>query len=303
MEPSDFANSARSYVLHRRGRDVQVRALDLARRGARLVDAVHHVQVAVAPVHEGLGIDVLVVLHEVEAALEPLVDHAAVVARGQAQLGLGGRAQQRPAELVQPLALDDQARGRPLERLHVGHGDADVLEPRGLQRLEAEHVADQARRHVGDRAFLEQDQVVGDPREVLALGVGHRLDPERLGAVAVAGGQAIRPDHRPGGGRRLAGDGRRGLDRIDAVLRRDAEQAHDVGVGRGVVGHPVAHLAVLEHAGRIARLRVADQAWLDGFVHGSLLVGLGPSPTREANVGLAANKRHSVILHRRFRKS
>ena len=105
------------------------------------------------------------------------IDHAAVVAAGQTQFGLGGGAQQRPAELVEPLALDHEARGRTLEGLDVGHRNANVLEPRGLQGLEAEYVADQARRHVGDRALFEQDDVVGDPGEILAgvFGTGSTL--------------------------------------------------------------------------------------------------------------------------------
>ena len=68
------------HVLHRAGGDVEIGALDLAGRGLRLVDRLHAVEKAVAPVHEGLRIDVLVVLGEVEAALQRLVDDAAVVA-------------------------------------------------------------------------------------------------------------------------------------------------------------------------------------------------------------------------------
>ena len=120
--------------------------------------------------------------------------------RRQAELGFDGGAEQRPAELVEALALHDEPGRRSLEGLHVGHRDAHVFEPQRLQRLEAEHVADQAGGQVGDRALLEQDQIVGDPGEVLARVVRHRLDPVGLGAVAVAGGQPIGPDHRPGRG-------------------------------------------------------------------------------------------------------
>ncbi len=140
------------HLLHRAGGDVEVGALDLAGRGLRLVDRLHAVEEAVAPVHEGLRVDVLVVLGEVEAALQRLVDHAAVVAAGEAELRLHGGAEQRPAELVEPLALDDDAGGRALERLHIGDRQPHVLEPQRLQRLEAEHVADDRGRQVGDRA-------------------------------------------------------------------------------------------------------------------------------------------------------
>jgi hypothetical protein len=59
------------HFLHRSGGDVEVVALDLAGLRRRLVDRLHAVEETVAPVHEGLRVDVLVVLHEVEAALEP----------------------------------------------------------------------------------------------------------------------------------------------------------------------------------------------------------------------------------------
>src|SRR5210317_1402125 len=68
------------YVFHGSGSDVEVRAFDLAGGGTGFVNAVHNVQKAVAPMHKGLGVDVLVVLHEVQATFEPFVDHATVVA-------------------------------------------------------------------------------------------------------------------------------------------------------------------------------------------------------------------------------
>ena len=219
-----------------------------------MVHRLHAVEEAVAPVHERLRVDVLVVLHEVEAALQPLVDDAAVVLARQPELRLGRRAEQRPAELVEPLALDDDAGRRALVGLHVGDREPHVLEPRRLQRLEAEHVADDRCRQVGDRAFLEQDQVVGDVAEPLARPARHRLDPVGLGAVLVAGGQPVGPDHGPGRGRALARHRRRRLDRVDALLRRDAEQRQEVGVLRLVVAVPVAHLGILQHAGLVALL-------------------------------------------------
>ena len=89
-----------------------------------------------------------------EPALQRLVDHAAVIAAGQAELGLDGGAQQRAAELVQSLALDHDAGGRPLEGLDIGDGNAHVLQPQRLQRLEAEDVADDRGGQIGDRARL-----------------------------------------------------------------------------------------------------------------------------------------------------
>jgi hypothetical protein len=111
---------------------------------------------------------------------------------------------------------------------------------------------------VGDRTFLEQRQIVGDVAEVLARRVRYRIDAVGLGAIHVAGGQAVGPHHGPCRGRGFAGDGGGGFDRVHTVLRRDAEQREDVGRFRFVVAVPVAHLGIFQHAGRIALLRVRD---------------------------------------------
>ena len=266
-EPSSLGEfGALVHVLHRRGGDVEIGALDLAGRRLGPVDRLHAVEEAVAPVHERLRVDVLVVLGEVEPALQRLVDDAPVVAAREAELRLDGRAEQRSAEFVEPLALDDDAGRRALERLHIGDRQAHVLEPQRLQRLEAEHVADDRGGEVGDRARLEQVEVVGDVGEILPLRARHRIDAEALAAVFLAGGQAVGPDHRPGGGGGFAGDRGGGLHRVDAFLRRDAEAGEDVGVLRLVVGLPVAHLAVFHHAGLVAVLALHGLGRLN--VHG-----------------------------------
>ena len=92
---------------------------DFAAFCARAVHRLHRIEKAVAPVHEGLRVDVLVILDEIETALERLVHDAAVILAREAELGFRSRAQERPAEFVQALALDDDAGGRPLKGLHV----------------------------------------------------------------------------------------------------------------------------------------------------------------------------------------
>ena len=57
-------------------------------------------------------------------------------------------------------------------------------------------------------------------------------------------GEPVGPDDRPRRGGGLAGDGRRGLDVVDAGLRNDPEGGEDVGVLRDVVGVVVPHLRV-----------------------------------------------------------
>jgi hypothetical protein len=117
-------------------------ALDLA---GLLGGAVHRFgdeEVPVAPAHERLGIDVLVVLGEIEPAAQRLVYHPAVVAGAQSELGFGRGAEQRAAVLVQVLAFGDDAVRRSGERLDVGQWDPQILQAQRAQRLEAEDVAD-----------------------------------------------------------------------------------------------------------------------------------------------------------------
>jgi hypothetical protein len=222
-------------------------ALDLTGLVHGPVDGLHAEQEPVAPAHERLAVDVLVVLGEVEAAAEGLVDHPAVVAGGQAQLRLDGGAQQRAAVLVEVLALHHDAVRGSGERLHVGDRDAQVLEAQRAEGLEAEDVADDRRRQVGDRPLLEQVDVVGDVRDVL-IGTGDGVDPVALGLVVLVGGEPVGPHHGPGGGGRLAGYGRAGLDGIHAGLGDHPEGGQDIRVLGLVVRLPVAHLGVGRHA-------------------------------------------------------
>ena len=202
------------HIFHRAGSDVQVVPLNLAGSGGCLVDRLHAVQESVAPVHERLRVDVLVVLHEVETALQRLVHDPAVVAAGKAEFRLRGGAQQRPSEFVEPLALDDDARGGSLERLQVRHRDAHVFEAQRLDRLEAEYIADDRCGEVGDRARLEQVEVVRDVGEVLLFGrssragIRHGIDAVRLRPIEIAGGEPVGPHHRPCRGGRFARDRR-----------------------------------------------------------------------------------------------
>ncbi len=241
------------HVLHGGRGHVHVVALDLA--GLRLgpVDRLDAVQEPVTPAHERLGVDVLVVLGEVQAAAQRLVDHPAVVARRQPQLRFGRGAEQRAPVLVQVLPLHHDAVRRPLERLGVVRRDAHVLQPQRLQRLEPEHVADDRRGQVRYRSLLEQVEVIRDVRDVLALTLlactgRHRVDAVALGLVVLVIGQPVGPHHRPGRGRRLARDrGARLLGR-HARLRRDAERAEHVRRLRLVVRLPVPHLGVRDHS-------------------------------------------------------
>ena len=220
--------------------------------GDRPVHRLHRVEEAIAPAHEGLRVDVLVVLGEVEAAAERLEHDAPVVLGREAELGLDRGPEQRAPELVQVLALHHDAVRRALERLDVVRRDAQVLEPQRPEGLEAEDVADDRGGHVRDRALLEEVEVVGDLGDVLVLAARNRLHGVGLGLVVPVVGQAVGPDHGPGRRGGFARHRRRGLDRVDAGLRRDPERGEDVGVLGLVVRVVVAHLRVRRDARRPA---------------------------------------------------
>ena len=155
------------HVFHGARGDVQVMALDFTRRGGSLVDGFHAVQETVAPVHEGLGIDILIVFHEVQAALEAFVHHASVIAAGKSQFRFGGGAQQWPAEFVEAFALHHDAGGGTLESFQVSDRDAHVFQAQRFHGLETKYVANDRGGQVGDGARLEQIQVIGDVGEIL----------------------------------------------------------------------------------------------------------------------------------------
>ena len=138
--------------------------------------------------HERLRVDVLVVLGEVEPTFERFVDHASVVAARQSQLRFDGGAQQRAAVFIEAFPLHDDAGRRTAKSFDVCNRQTHVFETRRFERLEAEHIADDRRGEIRDRAFLKQRKVVRDVAEILPGLVRHRLDPVGLGAIHVARG-------------------------------------------------------------------------------------------------------------------
>ena len=240
------------HLFHGGGSDVQVMALDLAGFGAGLVDGLHAVEEAITPVHKGLRVDVLVVLHKVQTALQALIDHTAIVLARQTQFRLGRCAQEGLAELVQTFAFHDHAGGRACKGFHIGHGEAHVFQTGGFERLETKDVADDRRGQVGDRTLFEQDQVIGHIAKVLTGVVRDRLNLIGLCAVTVAGGQTVGPDHGPRRGRAFTSHSGGGLDRVHALLGGDAEQGQDIGVLGLIIPVPVPHLGVFQNAGFVA---------------------------------------------------
>ena len=179
----------------------------------------------------------------------------------------------------------------PSEGLHIGGREAHVLQAQRPQRLETKHVADDRGGDVGNRAGLEQVQVIGNVGEVLIGGARYRLDLVGLGAIAVAGSQPVRPHDRPGRRGGLTGHSGGGLDRIDPFLRRDAEQREDIGVLRHITGVPVPHLGVLQYSGLVARGTGFDfggGAVAVAAVAQAGLLHLSPLPTLLAGVRVAA---------------
>lgn len=66
---------------------VQVVSLHLASLSLCLVDGLGYEQEPVSPPHERLGVDVLVILREVQPTTQTLVHGSAIVLRGESQLG------------------------------------------------------------------------------------------------------------------------------------------------------------------------------------------------------------------------
>ena len=89
------------HFFHGAGSHIQIMPFDFAGCGRRAIDGFHHKQKAVAPMHEGLRVDILVILHEVQAAFQAFIHHAAIIAARQAELWFGGRAEQWPSEFIQ----------------------------------------------------------------------------------------------------------------------------------------------------------------------------------------------------------
>ena len=250
MLPSSLANSARSYMpFHVSRGDVEVVPLDLSGFGHRLVDGLHRRQVPITPAHEGLAVDVLVILGEIQASAKRFVHHATVVSGGQAELRFGGRAEQGTPILVEVFPLHDDAVGRALECVHVVKRDAHVLEPQRAKGLESEHVANDRRGEIRDRPLLEEIELVRDQRDVLTGRARNRIHLVGLGLVVLIGGEPVGPHHRPRGSRGLAGDGGRSLLRWHALLWRDSKCAQDVAVLGHVVRLPVAHLRIWNDSG------------------------------------------------------
>ncbi len=206
------------HLLDIRRRDVEVVTLALAGLLLGLAHGLHHERVAVAPAHEGLRGDVLVVLREVEAAGEQLVARATVVLRREAELRLQRRAEEGAPVLVERVPLDLDAVRRAGERLDVRDRDAQILEAERGERLEPEDVAGDRGHHARDRAFLEEIHRIRDEREHFVVAPRDGLDRVRARLVALERGEVIRPDARPRARGRLGRDRRRGLFRRHAAL-------------------------------------------------------------------------------------
>ncbi len=249
------------HLLRRRRGDVEVVALALAGLGLGLVDRLGHEAEAVPPAHEGLRVDVLVVLGEVEAPAQALVDRASVVLGRKPQLGLDRAAQERAAVLVHLVALDLDAVGRAAAGLHVGDREAHVLQAQRADGLEAEDVAHERSEDVHDRAFLEEVDRVGDEGVEAAVVAGHVLDAIGAALVVVEVGQQIGPHGGPRAGGGLGGHRGGGLLAGDARLGGDLEAGEDVGLGHLVMRFPVG-LPVFLHAGAVG---------LGGWFHSGLL--------------------------------
>jgi len=79
------------HFFHRPSGDVEIMALDFAGLSLCFVYRLHHVEETITPVHERLRVDILVILHEIEATLQPFINDTAIIAARQTELWLGRR--------------------------------------------------------------------------------------------------------------------------------------------------------------------------------------------------------------------
>ncbi len=222
---ADFLGVLRTleHFVRGRGGHVQVVALALAGFLLGLERGFLHEVETLLPAHEGLRVDVLVVLGEIETTAQAFVHGAAVVLARQTQFGFDGAAQQRTAVFVDHVALDLDAVGRAVAGLDVGDREADVFQAQGADGLEAEHIAHQRGEHVDHRAFFEQVDRIGDEGVEAGVVAGHVFDAVGAALVVVHVGQQIGPHRGPGAGGRLGRHSGCSLFAIDARLRGDLE--------------------------------------------------------------------------------
>ena len=91
------------------------------------VDCLYTIEEAITPAHEGLGVDVLVVLDKVQTAAQSFVNDATVIAGGEAQFWLCRRAEQGTPVLIKILTLHYDAMCRSLEGLDVMWWNTHIL--------------------------------------------------------------------------------------------------------------------------------------------------------------------------------
>src|SRR5271166_4949114 len=94
------------------------------------------------PAHEGLAVDVFVILGEIKPTAQTLVDGAPIVLCRQSEFRLDGAAEQRAAIFIQTIALHLNSVRRPPAGLDVGERKTQILEPEAADRFESKHVPD-----------------------------------------------------------------------------------------------------------------------------------------------------------------
>ena len=92
--------------------------------------------------HERLGVDVLVVLGEIESTSQGFVDNASVVASGETKFRFDRRPKKWATKLVESLALDHDPSRRSVECFEIGHGNTHVFEAQCFDWLKTENIAD-----------------------------------------------------------------------------------------------------------------------------------------------------------------
>ena len=192
-----------------------------------------------APTHEGLAVDVLVILGEVKTTAQTFVHCSAVVLCRQTKLRFDGAAQQWTTIFVHDVTLDLDAQGRTTAGLDVGDRKTHIFQTQGANGFETKNVANQGSKDVDDGTFLKQIDGVGNESVKTGIVARYVFDTVRTALVIIQVGQQIGPHRGPSSCRRLSSDGCGGFFAVNTRLGRDLETGQDIGVQGCVVRHPV----------------------------------------------------------------
>ncbi len=126
--------------------------------------------------------------------------------------------------------------GWSLEGLQIGNGNPQIFQTQGTQSLEAKHVTDDRGEHVGNRAFLEQIQGIGNVGdELVVISTGDWLNVVTPTLVAIQVSQQVCPHGCPCTSGRFRCYCRTCFFGRNTGLRSDPKRCQNIGIFGSVV--------------------------------------------------------------------